>query len=361
MEQVRQTLRTEGADPCVHPKALYSYPRELLEHVGPDRHTAMTAPNRVGNLRHVDVATGVGTNSVGGDEVPRSGTLTLVSKTDQHPAAHIHDCDPAGFILLDLPAPIGALSRDPPQLRNIDQAVPDAEAGGSLHVCPLFDELPRQAENLDSIVFPVSHENALVGKHPDVVGQVELTGAGTGFAPGLNQFPVGGEMMDAGIAITVRNIQVAVGGNCNAGRAVERGTAVGNALAPLLFVVSGIGRHTGCPKDHQLFSIGGELADGVITIIYGVHRSIWSEPDAVGSRSKDPLPPSGHESPILFIYDHPGIAARDEVDAVFGVHPCTDAVQVFEVRGELLPALYQLIPKLGHNCFSFPHVIIDLS
>jgi hypothetical protein len=45
-------------------------PRELLEHVGPDRHTAMAAPNRMGNLRHVDVAAGVGTNSMGGDEVP---------------------------------------------------------------------------------------------------------------------------------------------------------------------------------------------------------------------------------------------------------------------------------------------------
>ena len=219
-------LRSRRADNCATVSAApattrYLDPREFLEHVGPDRHETLAASKSVGDLRHVDVAAGVGADPMWGDEVARGSALTLVSEARQHPAAHIHHCDPAGLILLDLAAPEGALPRNPPQLRNVDQAVPNAETRGPLHVGPLFDELARGAEDLDSIVFPVSHENALVGSHPDVVGLVELAGPGAGLTPGLNELAVGGETVDTGVAVSVRNIQIAVGGKGDAGRTVE--------------------------------------------------------------------------------------------------------------------------------------------
>ena len=80
-----------------------------------------------------------------GDEVAWGSSLTLVSEARQNLAAHIHHCDPAGLILLDLSAPEGALPRNPPQFCNVDQAPSNIETRRPLYVSPLFDELARGA------------------------------------------------------------------------------------------------------------------------------------------------------------------------------------------------------------------------
>src|SRR5712692_7780681 len=96
-------------------------------------------------------------------------------------------------------------------LRNVDDVV-----GVDVEHCrpdqpgrPGVQEGALLIEDLHPVVLPIAHHDAPVPVNPHAVGQIELAGAGAGFAPGVQMRAVGGELVDARVAVAVRDEQLA--------------------------------------------------------------------------------------------------------------------------------------------------------
>jgi hypothetical protein len=95
-------------------------------------------------------------------------------------------------------------------------------------VGPDREQVAGRAEDLDAVVLAVADEDPAVGVRPDRVQKVELAGVGAGLAPGLQQGAVRREPVDPGVAVPIRDVELAILRHREAGRAVERATAVGD-------------------------------------------------------------------------------------------------------------------------------------
>src|SRR6266849_137969 len=99
------------------------------------------------------------------------------------------------------------------------------EAARAVQFLPLRLVSSVAVEHLDPVVFAVGDIDPTIGVAADVVDDIELTLASSGFAPRRQQFTVGRVFVDAGIAVTVGNIDLAFRGERRVGTAVERLTA----------------------------------------------------------------------------------------------------------------------------------------
>jgi len=111
---------------------------------------------------------------------------------------------------------------------------------------PHIQKLAVPGVDVDPVVFPVGHEDAVIGGHPDAVGEAELAGPAARFAPGLDERPVGLEAMDSGVAVPVAHIQLAIGRHGHVGRPVEGRSAPLDAAVGLP-VVAGVRGLPGVP------------------------------------------------------------------------------------------------------------------
>src|SRR5215469_10848227 len=96
-------------------------------------------------------------------------------------------------------------------LRNVDDVLGvDVEHGRTDQLgLPGVQEGAVLVEDLHPVVLPIAHHDAPVPIDPHAVGQIELAGAGAGFAPGAQMRAVGGELMNARVAIAVRDEHLA--------------------------------------------------------------------------------------------------------------------------------------------------------
>jgi hypothetical protein len=77
-------------------------------------------------------------------------------------------------------------------------------------------------EHLHAMVFSVGDTDKNVGVGGDVMHNVELAGIGAGLAPAHDQFAIRAEHVDAGVAIAVGNMDLALRRQRRVGAAVER-------------------------------------------------------------------------------------------------------------------------------------------
>src|SRR6266851_1825242 len=97
------------------------------------------------------------------------------------------------------------------QLRHIDHPVMvDVDVAGASQVFPLGQKLTLRGKDLDPIVLPVSHKHTTIGMHPYPMGDVELArGTLPRGSPRLLQGAIGREPVDTGVAIAIRDIELA--------------------------------------------------------------------------------------------------------------------------------------------------------
>src|SRR5262249_31042292 len=84
-----------------------------------------------------------------------------------------------------------------------------AQRAGAMQVVPLRLILAVAVEYLHAVVLAVSDIDPAVLVGDDVVHDVELARIGAGLAPGLDELAVGRELVHAGIAVTVGDVDVA--------------------------------------------------------------------------------------------------------------------------------------------------------
>jgi hypothetical protein len=76
---------------------------------------------------------------------------------------------------------------------------------------PLRLVLAVTVEHLDPVVLAIGDVDPAIGVGDDIVHDVELAGIGAGFAPTLDEFAVRRKFVDAGIAVAVRDVDLAFG------------------------------------------------------------------------------------------------------------------------------------------------------
>jgi hypothetical protein len=124
-----------------------------------------------------------------------------------------------------------------------------------VQIVPLRLEFTVAVKHLQPVVLAIGDIDPAIGIAADVVRHIELPGIGAGLAPRKQQFAVGGEFVDAGIAVAVRHVNVAARRQCGVRAVVERLTAhIGFGLA-------------GHAESHQDVAVERTVADGVVAVI----------------------------------------------------------------------------------------------
>src|SRR5579871_5687751 len=125
-------------------------------------------------------------------------------------------------------AEIGHLAIDGhagPELADEERRLPAAtaaERAGPVQIVPLRLVFAVAVEHLYAVVLAVGDIDIAVGVGRDVVHDVELAGIAARLAPAPDQFAVGRELVHAGIAVAVGDIDLALRRQRGVGAAVER-------------------------------------------------------------------------------------------------------------------------------------------
>src|SRR5215212_2916212 len=176
--------------------------------VGPRRIRIDLRPRSPRDLANIDIAVRVDGESMRSQELAELGPRWRVAKAADQLSLIINDADPRSEVG-DVTANRGGGAN----LADIeDRLVPirHTEATRAMQVLPLRFELTVAVKHLDPVVFAVSDIDPTVGIATDVVDDVELALAGTGRAPRHEQLAVRRVFVDAGVAIAVRHINLAL-------------------------------------------------------------------------------------------------------------------------------------------------------
>ena len=184
-------------------------------------------------------------------------------------------------------------------------AIVHPDLHGMIEVAPFGEEGTGAVEHLHAVVLTVADQHLAEAVDPDGVRRGEGAGARAGPAPGGDQRAVGREAMDAGIAVAVGDVDLAVGRLGRCGRMVERRVERGPVpLAQRLqeLAVAVEAQHlVGVAVGHQDRAVGG----GIDVVRFGQHAF---------------APGAGEPAVAIEHQDRPVGAALGDVHAALAVH-----------------------------------------
>ena len=125
---------------------------------------------------------------------------------------------------------------------------------------------------------------------------------------------VGAELVNPGIAVSVRDEQVPVGRQGHVGGGVEGRARTQDGLV-VGAVVAGVGHAVGGRQGHQQLSLRRELVHPVPVVIHAENDVIGADEDHVRPH-EDPFPPGAQIAAIPVKDDHRILGAAESVDPV---------------------------------------------
>jgi len=143
-----------------------------------------------------------------------------------------------------------------------------------MYIAPLRLELAVAVEHLDPVILAVGNIDPPVGITMNVVRQVEFTLTNAAFAPGEQVFPVWGELMHLGVAISVGHIDLAFGRQSGMRTATKR-----------LATHEG-GRLTGDADGHQHLAIERAFSHAVGTVVSAEYSIVGRHVYTMSAREK---------------------------------------------------------------------------
>ena len=212
--------------------------------------------------------------------------------------------------------------------RRLLAATAAAQRAGPVQIVPLRLVFAVAVEHLHAVVLAVGDIDPAVGIGRDIVDDVELAGIGAGLAPGLQQLSVRRIFVDAGIAVAVGNIDLALRRQRGVGAAVKRLAAH---------------ERRGLVRDadgQQHLAVGRALAHGVVAVIGAIEIVVGIDVQAVGA-VEQAFAPARDEIALAVQHHHRMVAAVEDVDAVLAVDRDGSGV------GQA-PAVRQLRPVFDH-------------
>lgn len=176
----------------------------------------------------IEIASGIGPQAVGGDKITGQYFL-LGADFELTIAIGVVDTDfgngfmTGGRVFHKAKMRWGLIGDTKAQFGDIDIILLiDKNIIGPADKIPAAQIVARGAKKLYPAVLPVGDINRTGAVHRNTMGQIELTRAATGFAPGKFQLSVRAEFMHPGIAIAIGDIQTALRSDRDIGDAVER-------------------------------------------------------------------------------------------------------------------------------------------
>src|SRR6185295_12871177 len=144
-----------------------------------------------------------------------------------------------------------------------------AQRAGPVQIVPLRLVFAVAVEHLHAVVLAVGDIDPAVGIGRDIMDDVELAGIGAGLAPGFQQLSVRRIFVDAGIAVAVRDIDLALRRQRGVGAAVKRLAAHERR------------RLVRDADREQHLAIGGALAHGVVAVVGAIQIVVGIDVQAV--------------------------------------------------------------------------------
>ena len=166
----------------------------------------MPAPFDEGDFGDVDVAAGVDGHAVGPQELVGALSEVGIAEAVEHISFPVEDADAVADVCDAALDWCRALLSD--EDRGVGAFADDVDGAGFVDR-PLADEFAFGGEDLDAIAFTVADDYEVVVEDRNVVGEVELAVVGAGFAPGEDVVAFGVHAVDAGVAVSVGDEDVA--------------------------------------------------------------------------------------------------------------------------------------------------------
>ena len=182
---------------------------------------------------------------------------------------------------------------------------------------PLVEKLAVRVEDLDAIVLAIPDVDPSLCVDRNSVRQVELARAVAFLAPCGEEGTVFRELRDSGIAVTVGNVEVAVGREGDIGGTVERVVAF-TALSP-------------AAHDHQYTSPGTELEDNMEAAVGDPEIAFGINLQTVRGLEQT-LTHRANEAALATDFDNRLCPAMEDVDLLPRTH--RDAGRFEEVHAE---------------------------
>src|SRR5580700_4356866 len=299
--------------------------------VGRPRHVREELrPLRPRYLADIEVAVRVDRKPVRPEKRGRRGAGMRVAEARQQLTLMVDDADAR--------TEVGAVAVDPhhrPELADITDRVPGVvheQAAGPVQIVPLRLVFAVAVEHLDPVVLAIGDIDPTVRVAADVVDDVELTGIGAGLAPRHQQLAVRRVFVDAGVAVTVRDVDFALWRQRRVGAAVER-------------LAAHIRRRLAWDAELQqhLAVFEPAFAHEMAAIVGQVDRLVPADMDAVRAGILS-LAPGAQEITLAIEHHHRMVAAIEDVDIVLRI----DANRADFLEG---PAVRQFRPVLDDAVF----------
>ena len=177
------------------------------------------------------------------------------------------------------------------------------EPARPVQIVPLRLVFAVAVEHLDAMVLPVGDIDPAVGLGADVVHDIELALAGARLSPGHQQLPVGRIFMNLGVAVAVRNVDLALRRERRMRAAVER-------------LAGHIG--LGLARDAEFkenLAVERTFSDEMPAVVGQIDRIVRPHMDAVRPRI-EPLAPRSEEISVAVEHHDRMFAAIEAIDVV---------------------------------------------
>src|SRR5262249_11587433 len=302
------------------------------------------APVGVAHIAHIDVAAAVAGKPVRRQETARllAGTL-FAAETGDHRALLVDNAEAWPEVGM-----LGVHRHARPQLADdevrILAAAAAIESARPVHVVPLQLVLAVAVEHLHAMVLAVGDIDPAVLVGGDVVRDVELPGIGPGGAPAHQVFAVGRVFVDAGIAVSVRHVDLALGRERGVGAAIER-----------LAAQEGCGL-VGHADGQQHLALGGHLADRVVAVVGAVEGVVAVDMDAVRA-TEQAFAPRAQEVALAVEYHHGMLTAVEDVHVVLAVDRDRRDIAELPAVGQLRPVLHDAL-TMRAGAYGCGHVFL---
>ena len=206
---------------------------------------------------------------------------------------------------------------------------------------------PSASKTCTLMTLTVGDVHTLPGVDGDVVRADELPGVYARLAPGQDVAPLAIVLVDAGVAVAIRDVDMpGLGGSRRVRRLVER------LAAP------GLRRLVGGPDRHEELALRRELRDRVPAVVGTVHGVFRPDEDAVRPPAEEATPEGTQEVPVP-VEDHHGMIdiAGEGEDLVAGVDRHAWRFHKVDAVGQLHPIDDRLVTKVSlphYDCHSHP-------
>src|SRR5262249_17921218 len=209
------------------------------------------------------------------------------------------------------------------------------EAAWAVQIIPLGLVIALLVEDLDAVILAVGDIHVTLAVGTDAVWQVELPRIDARVAPREQMLPVGRVFMNSGVAIAIRDIELAaLWIDRYLGRPVERLPAHPRR------------RLAAHAERHEQLAIQSELADPMPVIVYTVEHSaqllVFGQGQAMRA-PEEPFAPGPNEAAVLLEDHQRMLGAAENIDAIVGVHLSVDCLADIPALGQPRPVAYFLV------------------